>query len=135
MGTIPQGFYLYLMSASETGPCKVGVSANPIERLKALRTSCPFKLEFSELWQCDTPELMGVAEKLAHASLKKHRMHGEWFDISPSKAITIITLWMFWTAKVSAAQRGEDPDTIPPPPMQGVGLISNGLFSESGGRP
>jgi Meiotically up-regulated gene 113 len=113
------------------GPCKVGVTSKPKARLNALKTASPRRLVFAELWDFPDRAFANEAEKLAHASLQRYRMNGEWFDIGPTDAVQRIELWMMMAAIADAQSRGQDPDSIEMVPG-GVGLIANGMASQIG---
>lgn len=68
---------LYFIGAAE-GPIKIGVSINPVSRLRALQTGYPFKLDILALVAGG-----GRYEGDYHAMFAEHRLHGEWFARVP----------------------------------------------------
>jgi hypothetical protein len=72
------------------GPCKVGMSADPIKRLASIQTGCAMEVE---IWgYCTFPSRLVAKsfEKAAHQSLARKRMFGEWFAVEPEDAIQAI---------------------------------------------
>ena len=64
--------------ASETGPIKIGIAANPPSRLSTLQTGHHEKLRL--LVTCEGGE---EREKEYHRRFAAHRRHGEWFERHP----------------------------------------------------
>ncbi len=75
MPIVPQKVYFI---ASESGPIKIGIAVNPINRLKGLQTGHHEKL--SLLATCDGG---GEQERAYHAQFATCRLHGEWFERHP----------------------------------------------------
>jgi hypothetical protein len=90
-----QRHYLYVIAQGDSGPCKVGISQKPRQRLAALQTASPHKLKLYEVWYFANGEQI-EAESLAHASLCDCPLSGEWFDCGPEKAIERINLYFCW---------------------------------------
>ena len=69
----------------DSGPIKIGIAGNVSSRLSGLRTSShmPLHLEYSAIVDGDAPTL----EKCTHAVLRKHRLRGEWFNVTVHEAI------------------------------------------------
>lgn len=66
---------------------KVGISRKVKRRLSVIRTSCSnneIRLAFS---QEDDADIIERAEAIAHEHLCRFRSHGEWFQVSPIRAI------------------------------------------------
>lgn len=76
--------YIYIIS-DNTGYIKVGISKNPLKRLKQLQTGNMNKLNlvFTEEFECDRNHLLKI-EKLIHKEIarKSKHMKGEWFYIN-----------------------------------------------------
>lgn len=125
--------YLYVICRADgpaRSPCKVGITDNPASRLRSLKTASPYELVIFEMWDFPTREFALGAESMAHAALKRYRLSGEWFDVEPKEAVSILTVWFFWSAKAFA-----DPDDEPlpmPDPGRGVGLVANGMADSRG---
>lgn len=78
-----RGEYIYVLQ-SFGGPVKIGVSVNPFERVKELQigVSKQLFLEHHEL-AGDKPF---VLENMVHKSLNRHRVRGELFNVTVSRA-------------------------------------------------
>jgi Meiotically up-regulated gene 113 len=127
--------YLYVICGTRdgeaVGPCKVGRTYKPDARLKGLQTSSPYKLHIYEVWDFPNRHEAKAAEHMAHAALKRHRLSGEWFDISPVEAVNTLTIWFYWAAKY-CSEDSQDGEPLPPPPAQGVGMVANGRADDRG---
>lgn len=78
--------YLYIISCKNQKPVKLGLSKNPLKRLKQLQTGSPniYRIYYQE--EIDD-SCVFKAEKAIHAILGHKRLKGEWFDISVEDAI------------------------------------------------
>lgn len=74
------------------GPVKVGVTRNVGSRLGSLQTGCPFPLKVVHIFPVPDRDIALGAERAFHTVLKKHRMSGEWFDLSPKAAVEFMCL-------------------------------------------
>lgn len=79
--------YVYVI-ASKTGTVKVGYSTNPQMRLASLQTASPDQLRLADVLATDIDGRMIEAE--AHRILDRHRLAGEWFDVSPDVAFEAV---------------------------------------------
>jgi reverse gyrase len=86
---------MYVIGASEAGPVKLGISAQPTRRLSQLQTGHAQRLRLfhSELVAKDKARLL---ERLLHRDIGHLRAIGEWFTMTVEHAIahirfTIIT--------------------------------------------
>jgi hypothetical protein len=79
--------YVYVI-AGHQGTVKVGYSTNPRMRLAALQTASPGPLEMVHVLATDIDGRMIEAE--VHRILDRHRLAGEWFDVSPEVAIEAV---------------------------------------------
>lgn len=84
--------YVYIICHSRngknTGPVKIGLASNPVNRVKELSTGNPNKIELfhSVFMPCrDTAKLIEAVFLEACASHEKRR-NGEWVSLSPQKA-------------------------------------------------
>jgi hypothetical protein len=75
--------FVYLVTG-DGGLVKVGVSADPHQRLLTLQTGFPGELLLSDVWHCG--ELARTVERLVHADLAPWRVSGEWFRVDRSTA-------------------------------------------------
>lgn len=69
--------FLYVIGDKERAVCKIGISANPYERLKNLQTGYPWNLDIWLELMIDAPEKV---EKILHTRFAEFRLNGEWFD-------------------------------------------------------
>lgn len=69
---------IYFIQCGKNGPIKIGVSEDPIERLRQLQTANPYELKL--LWVHD-PKKLGdeITEQGLHAELEHENIRGEWF--------------------------------------------------------
>lgn len=107
--------YVYLIATALddglTGPVKVGVSDQPTRRLAQLQSGSPHKLKIAHLFPLPN---RGTALEIERALLgvKAHlRMSGEWLDIDPLIAASLIGLYI-GTALVAAGVDGDDLDQM-----------------------
>lgn len=70
---------IYLVTCPDNNTCKIGYSADPNKRVKALSTSSPFDLV---LHSTITGEI--TDEKLLHDKFKEYNLRGEWFKLTTS---------------------------------------------------
>lgn len=69
--------FLYVIGDKERAVCKIGISANPYERLKKLQTGYPWTLDIWLELMIEAPEKV---EKILHTRFADFRLNGEWFD-------------------------------------------------------
>lgn len=68
--------YIYVIQEWLTGHIKIGVSNNPIRRIKGIQTGNSSKLQILDTIEvCDPYNV----EKSIHHELSEHRIRGEWF--------------------------------------------------------
>ena len=78
--------YVYLIGSSkENGKHKIGLSINPIERLKYIRIEAPD----AEIWHLIRCDDMLKAERILHQEYFSYRVQGEWFDLNDDAIFTI----------------------------------------------
>jgi hypothetical protein len=81
----------YLYAIRETGKdgfIKIGISDQPLERLRGVQTGNPRKLEL--IGVCPVLDA-GKVESSAHETLQDYRQEGEWF--SPAPAVRRFIEW------------------------------------------
>ena len=88
-----QGF-VYVIHAVGTNRVKIGFTQRIAERLSDLQTGSPFPLELVGYHNAS----LGFEQRL-HEQLKDRRCIGEWFEIEPQEALSIV---------LQAAQREAD---------------------------
>lgn len=74
--------YIYCISDGKE-LCKFGFSNNPETRLKSLQTGNPNKLTIVESIFVETD--VSKLEKKLHREYAMRRVHGEWFNATPSE--------------------------------------------------
>lgn len=82
--------FVYIIATLRDGkpsePVKVGITKSIASRFNTLQTASPNKLEVYFAAPVPNRENAAKIEKGFHHVLRKHRLNGEWFDISPGKA-------------------------------------------------
>lgn len=71
--------YLYIVECD--GRFKIGVAADPAQRLATLQVASPFRLYLRAVFPCPGREAPRL-ESGAHQLLRPHRLLGEWFACS-----------------------------------------------------
>ena len=66
---------------------KIGVSADPDERLKQLQTATPLRLRLEHVHQCACTSDARKLEQMLHKELSMHRVRGEWFGAAAYNVI------------------------------------------------
>jgi hypothetical protein len=81
--------FIYVISATIDGPCKLGISAAPDKRVRQLQTghAHPLTVHYR---QPLAAERVAYYEKLLHRDNAEKRMTGEWFRMSVSDAIAYV---------------------------------------------
>jgi len=81
--------HVYVMAASESGPSKVGRSAETERRRRGLQTGHPEPLVTYYRVRTHDEDEARLVEQLAHRSLRlaPSRADGEWFDVPTAEAI------------------------------------------------
>lgn len=69
---------------------KIGITSRLDKRIKMLQVGHPTKLTVVHKSEDMSRASAFYVEKLAHAQLVAHRLHGEWFDVPLSKAIKAV---------------------------------------------
>ena len=81
--------FVYVIRKTLSGHIKVGIGADPRERLRALQTGSSEPLDL--VYACAVKSNDGNAiEFAAHDLMWKHRLVGEWFDTTPEMAVAAI---------------------------------------------
>jgi hypothetical protein len=81
-----QGVYVI---GAEDHPIKIGIAKNIRHRLSGIQTGCPVPLQV----YCFLAAPEGLArevERACHDKLLNYRLSGEWFDVSPERAIEVV---------------------------------------------
>lgn len=105
--------YVYLVGAffddGWRAPVKVGITASLGSRIGSLQTACPFPIRIYASLELENRELIAWLEKTLHAKLAAHRLHGEWFNLTPEVAMTMIEDELVWQFKDAGAAENEVP--------------------------
>jgi hypothetical protein len=72
-----------VLSFSEDGPTKIGVSSYAWGRIKNIQTSNYKEIFIHSIYWLKNSNLAVCAEKQCHASFEDKKIRGEWFDVSP----------------------------------------------------
>ena len=85
--------YVYIIcrvvNGQITQPVKIGISNNPIVRLRELQTGSPHKLIILRSLLCrNWPDAADIERKM-HAELSRFCEDGEWFNVDPILAVII----------------------------------------------
>jgi hypothetical protein len=72
--------FVYLISAGEDGPVKVGVSDSPECRLSGLQSGNPIKLYIAAKWKMPDRRSAFNIERAVLDEMKAYRLVGEWID-------------------------------------------------------
>jgi Meiotically up-regulated gene 113 len=78
--------FIYVIAARDEGPCKIGFSNSPEERLKQLQTGHPEQLVLRHTVELEAKQGK-LLERMIHKTLKHQRSVGEWFNLSVDAAI------------------------------------------------
>ena len=74
---VERDLYIYAIKEVETGVVKIGISCDPLKRIKTLQTGNSSRLEIVAIRHAPN----GLAdERAAHERLKDFRVRGEWFS-------------------------------------------------------
>ncbi len=74
--------WVYLIHAVGTNRYKIGRTQNPVARYETLKKQSPYPLQIIDsMWTVD----MVTDEAYLHQNLSNTRVHGEWFELPPSK--------------------------------------------------
>jgi len=100
--------YVYLIAESETGFCKIGVSQDPVFRLRELQTATPHELQLVYIIECTGDSDARRLEAILHARYRAYWASGEWFRV-PADNIVADLDWCLRTAPliVKATNRSE----------------------------
>jgi hypothetical protein len=69
-----------------SGPVKIGMADNPRTRLSGLQSGNPNKLVIWRTYPTPKRDIARYLERAFHDTQAKHRLSGEWFDLTPRQA-------------------------------------------------
>ena len=73
------------------GPCKIGLSNNAAERVKAVQTGNPFRVWLVAEVRFRCLYAAQMLEHVTHGAMHGSRLNGEWFDASPAECVEGLT--------------------------------------------
>lgn len=79
------GTYVYVVSAADPGPVKVGFARDPWNRLRSLQGGNHQRLHLRALLWCEDYSA-ALVESGVHARLDRFRIRSEWFGVSVAEA-------------------------------------------------
>lgn len=91
--------FIYFVQESGTEAIKIGIAYDVKRRLGTMQCSNSRKLRLKFAWPCDSRALEVAGEKQLHHWLRKHKLRGEWFDISCLEHINKIVAHLDGEAK------------------------------------
>jgi len=78
--SIESGFLYFILAEEGLKRVKIGVSSNPVRRLKAHQVSSPIKLSLHGFIKYITWNEARSEEQKLHKTLKQFNLWGEWFE-------------------------------------------------------
>lgn len=89
-----QYVYLYVIYNFTTQLFKIGISKNPYNRIRQLRTQsgCKLHMYFNIAFECNYDEHNKIAEEYLHKYFSSKRVSGEWFLLN-SRDLVKIRYW------------------------------------------
>jgi hypothetical protein len=107
--------FVYVIRKAIQGHVKVGIGADPRERLRTLQTGSSEPLEL--VYTCAVKSNDGLrVERAAQDMMRNHQLVGEWFDTTPEMAVAAIA--------ASAHHLGDPIVEIPPDKINAVLTIA-----------
>lgn len=88
--------------------CKVGVSADPLRRIKALSLSSP--MTHKRTWVSDELANAFAIERIVHHQLKPHEIKNEWFSVGFDEAVELVKETMKKSARYDEPEKPKPPD-------------------------
>lgn len=110
------GIFVYVISGDH-GRQKIGVSDDPLQRIRDLQTGSPFPLKFEFIGRTDGTGFDVEGE--AHFMLHQHRQVGEWFVVPPEMAIAAV---MAAARRLGHSLKPVDPDNLPSRSVGPIGV-------------
>lgn len=101
-----QSKQIYIFKNMQYPILKIGMSDNPLKRMKSVQGAAGFELEF--YFESEPVINPATIERLIHKELKDYRTGGEWFDIDAEEALKIVK------KIVSDSEKGEYKDIVEP---------------------
>jgi hypothetical protein len=90
--------YVYVIAMKRDdgwlAPVKVGISTTPKERLSSLQSGSPVPLTIYHLFRLHDRESCRHLERAILEIQSEHRLHGEWLNLAPITAASILALYI-----------------------------------------
>lgn len=102
VGQAVEGAFVYVVRGDHN-LVKIGVTSNPRARLAQLKTASAFPIDYAFI--AAAKDTGYAIEKKAREILSGHRVNGEWFDVGPEEAISVV--------KAASAKVGEPIVKVP----------------------
>lgn len=83
--------YLYVIGWDANGPVKIGYTTDPERRLAQLQTAQPNPLQIFHTREVEA-ERARLMEGLVHKVNRRHKINGEWYNLSVDDAIAEIEM-------------------------------------------
>lgn len=77
-----RGSFVYVIGWQESGPLKIGVAKDPLERALNLQTGCPYPLRVLASYRIGRDVFF--SERCFHKALAPYKLTGEWFAVALS---------------------------------------------------
>lgn len=74
----------------DKSPSKVGIASDPTKRIATLQTAHHQRLILAGSWRLPEREIARSLEAAFHATQKRDRLAGEWFDMTPEQCMCIL---------------------------------------------
>lgn len=102
---------IYVVSADNSWPCKIGISTYAEKRVRALQTSVWRPLYVPRCYWAPTVKEAKRLEYAVHKRLTEDSrwLHGEWFDLRPDKAAEMIE-FVALVEGIEISDKIEDPE-------------------------
>lgn len=85
--------HVYIISPSKQGPCKIGISVDPVKRLSVLQTGSPVPLALYHVESTNNVDAATIVESNVHRMLAADPLvplRGEWFNVTPEPVRIIV---------------------------------------------
>lgn len=97
--------HVYVIGTVQNGefcaPSKIGISANPEARERALKTGSATDVKLFRFFSAPNREIAQFIESGFHATQSEKRLRGEWFEIDPASAATILSIHIRWLIELA----------------------------------
>lgn len=84
-----KGYIMFIYVIGTRDKQKIGISKDVNRRLKSLQTGNPEILNIHHTIQIE-PSRVRLLERMIHKEFSYMRLKGEWFDMTPEKAVNLV---------------------------------------------